>query len=121
MHSLSFGIAFTFITLLHVVLGELVPKSMAIQDTERYTLIIAVPLYTFNKICTPVIWCFDHVSLWILKLMGFQAADENDEAHSEEEIKLIIDASQKGGVIDDTESEIIQNAISFSEILLTKL
>ena len=48
--------------------------------------------------------------------MGFQAADENDEAHSEEEIKLIIDASQKGGVIDDTESEIIQNAISFSEI-----
>ncbi len=116
LHSLSFGIAFTFITLLHVVLGELVPKSMAIQDTERYTLIIAVPLYTFNKICTPVIWCFDHVSLWILKLMGFQAADENDEAHSEEEIKLIIDASQKGGVIDDTESEIIQNAISFSEI-----
>ncbi len=116
LHSLSFGVAFTFITLLHVVLGELVPKSMAIQDTERYTLIIAVPLYTFNKICTPIIWCFDHVSLWILKLMGVQAADESDEAHSEEEIKLIIDASQKGGVIDDTESEIIQNAISFSEI-----
>lgn len=116
LHSLSFGVAFTFITLLHVVLGELVPKSMAIQDTERYTLLIAVPLYTFNKICTPIIWCFDHVSLWILKLMGVQAADESDEAHSEEEIKLIIDASQKGGVIDDTESEIIQNAISFSEI-----
>lgn len=116
LHSLAFGVAFTFITLLHVVLGELVPKSMAIQDTERYTLIVAVPLYTFNKICTPIIWCFDHVSLWILKLMGVQAADESDEAHSEEEIKLIIDASQKGGVIDDTESEIIQNAISFSEI-----
>ncbi len=116
LHSLSFGVAFTFITLLHVVLGELVPKSMAIQDTERYTLLIAVPLYTFNKICTPIIWCFDHVSLWILKMMGVQAADESDEAHSEEEIKLIIDASQKGGVIDDTESEIIQNAISFSEI-----
>ncbi|MBP3687620.1 MAG: HlyC/CorC family transporter [Alphaproteobacteria bacterium] len=116
LHSVSFGVAFTFITLLHVVLGELVPKSMAIQDTERYALIIAVPLYTFNKICTPIIWCFDHVSLWILKLMGVQAADESDEAHSEEEIKLIIDASQKGGVIDDTESEIIQNAICFSEI-----
>lgn len=116
LHSLSFGIAFTLITLLHVVLGELVPKSMAIQDTERYALIVSMPLYTFNKICTPIIWCFDHVSLWILKLMGVQQADENDDAHSEEEIKLIIDASQKGGVIDDTESEIIQNAISFSEI-----
>ena len=116
LHSLSFGIAFTFITLLHVVLGELVPKSMAIQDTERYALFVAVPLYTFNKICTPVIWCFDHVSMWILKLMKIEKADENEDAHSEEEIKLIIDASQKGGVIDDTESEIIQNAINFSEI-----
>ena len=116
LHSLSFGIAFTFITLLHVVLGELVPKSMAIQDTERYALIVAVPLYTFNKICTPIIWCFDHVSMWILSLMKVRRADENEDAHSEEEIKLIIDASQKGGVIDDTESEIIQNAISFSEI-----
>lgn len=116
LHSLSFGVAFTLITLFHVVLGELVPKSMAIQNTERYALFVAVPLYTFNKICTPIIWCFDHVSMWILKLMKVQKADENEDAHSEEEIKLIIDASQKGGVIDDTESEIIQNAINFSEI-----
>lgn len=116
LHSLGFGIAFTFITLLHVVLGELVPKSMAIQDTERYALLVSLPLYSFNKICTPIIWCFDHVSMFILKLMKIEQADENEDAHSEEEIKLIIDASQKGGVIDDTESEIIQNAINFSEI-----
>ena len=116
LHSVSFGVAFTFITLLHVVLGELVPKTLAIQNTEQYTLLVAVPLYTFNKVCTPIIWCFDNLSLWILKVMGVQAADESEEAHSEEEIKLIIDASQKGGVIDDTESEIIQNAICFSEI-----
>lgn len=89
---------------------------MAIQDTERYALIIAPPLYTFNKIFAPFIWVFDHVTMWILKLMGVKQADENEDAHSEEEIKLIIDASQKGGVIDDTESEIIQNAICFSEI-----
>ncbi len=114
--SVSFGIAFTFITLLHVVLGELVPKSMAIQNTERCAMIIAKPLYIFNKVCTPIIWCFDHVSLGILHLMHIQQVDENEDAHSEEEIKLIIDASQKGGVIDDMESEIIQNAICFSEI-----
>jgi len=115
LSSISFGIAFTFITLLHVVLGELVPKSMAIQNTERYAMMVAKPLYAFNKICTPIIWCFDHVSLAILRMMHIQKADENEEAHSEEEIKLIIDASQKGGVIDDTESKIIQNAICFSE------
>jgi len=116
LHSLSFGIAFTFITLLHVVLGELVPKSLAIQDTERYVLRIAPALYTFNKIFAPFIWVFDHVSIGILKLMGARQATEDEDAHSEEEIKIIIDASQKGGIIDETEGEIIQNAIDFSEI-----
>ena len=116
MHSLSFGIAFGFITLLHVVLGELVPKSLAIQNTERFALLIAKPLYVFNKLFSPFIWVFDHVTNGILYLMGTHVSNENEDAHSEEEIKLIIDASQKGGIIDDTESEIIQNAIDFSEI-----
>jgi len=116
LHSLSFGIAFTFITLLHVVLGELVPKSLAIQDTERYVLRVAPALYTFNRLFAPFIWVFDHISIWILKLMGVHQANEDENAHSEEEIKIIIDASQKGGIIDETESEIIQNAIDFSEI-----
>ena len=116
LHSLSFGVAFSFITLLHVVLGELVPKSLAIQATEKYVLAVAPALYTFNRIFSPFIWIFDHVSIWILRLMGTKLADENENAHSEEEIKIIIDASQKGGIIDETEGEIIQNAIEFSEI-----
>lgn len=116
LHSLSFGIAFSFITLLHVVLGELVPKSLAIQATEKYVLAVAPALYTFNRIFSPFIWVFDHLSIWILKLMGTKMAEEHDITHSEEEIKIIIDASQKGGVIDETEGEIIQNAIEFSEI-----
>ncbi len=116
LHSISFGVAFSFITLLHVVLGELVPKSLAIQATEKYVLAIAPALYTFNRVFAPFIWVFDHVSIWILRLMGTKMADENENAHSEEEIKIIIDASQKGGIIDETEGEIIQNAIEFSEI-----
>ena len=116
LHSVSFGIAFSFITLLHVVLGELVPKALAIQDTERYALIIAPSLYRFKQIFAPFIWVFDHVTFAILRLAGIKPTNEIEDAHSEEEIKLIIDASQKGGVIDDTEGEIIQNAIDFSEI-----
>ena len=116
LHSVSFGIAFSFITLLHVVLGELVPKSLAIQATERYVLAVAPALYTFNRIFAPFIWVFDHLSIWILHLMGTKQATETEETHSEEEIKIIIDASQKGGIIDETEGEIIQNAIDFSEI-----
>ena len=116
LHSVSFGTAFAFITLLHVVLGELVPKSFAIQHTEKYVLAIARPLYIFNHIFAPFIWVFDHVTNGILHLMGTKVSNETDDAHSEEEIKLIINASQKDGVIDDTEGEIIQNAIDFSEI-----
>lgn len=116
LHSISFGVAFAFITLLHVVLGELVPKSLAIQSTEKFVLYIAAPLYTFNRLFAPFIWVFDKVTAGILHLMGVKQTNETDDAHSEEEIKIIIDASQKGGVIDDTEGEIIQNAIDFSEI-----
>ncbi len=116
LHSVSFGIAFTLITVLHVVLGELIPKSLAIQKTETYVLIIAYPLYTFKRIFYPFIWVLDMVTLKALKIMGVQPASEEDMAHSEEEIKLIVNASQRGGVIDDTERDIIQNAIDFSEI-----
>ncbi len=116
LHSVSFGIAFTFITIMHVVLGELIPKSLAIQKTETFVLLIAYPLYTFKRIFYPFIWVLDMVTLKVLHLMGVQPASEEEMAHSEEEIKLIVNASQRGGVIDDTERDIIQNAIDFSEI-----
>lgn len=116
LHSISFGIAFGFITLLHVVLGELIPKSLAIQKTETFVLLIAYPLYMFKRIFYPFIWVLDTLTIKILHSMGVQPASEDDMAHSEEEIKLIVNASQRGGVIDDTERDIIQNAIDFSEI-----
>ncbi len=116
LHSVSIAVAFGLITLLHVVLGELIPKSLAIQKTETFVLIIAYPLYMFKRIFYPFIWVLDTITIKILHLMGVEPASEHDAAHSEEEIKLIVNASQRGGVIDDTERDIIQNAIDFSEI-----
>ena len=116
LHSVSFGLAFSLITLLHVVLGELIPKSLAIQSTEKFVLMIAYPLYLFKRTFYPFIWVLDTLTLKILHLMGVTPTSESEAAHSEEEIKLIVNASQKGGVIDDTERDIIENAIDFSEI-----
>lgn len=116
LHSVSIAVAFGLITLLHVVLGELIPKSLAIQKTETFVLMIAYPLYMFKRIFYPFIWVLDTMTIKILHLMGVEPASEHDAAHSEEEIKLIVNASQRGGVIDDTERDIIQNAIDFSEI-----
>lgn len=116
LHSVSIAVAFGLITLLHVVLGELIPKSLAIQKTEIFVLMIAYPLYMFKRVFYPFIWVLDTITIKILHLMGVEPASEHDAAHSEEEIKLIVNASQRGGVIDDTERDIIQNAIDFSEI-----
>ena len=115
LHTISFAISFTIITLLHVVVGELIPKSLAIQKTEAMVNLIIYPLYIFAKAFYPVIYVFDHLALLGLKIIGVKPAKENELAHSEEELKLIVSASQQGGIIDQTESEIIKNAVSFSD------
>ena len=116
LRSISFGVAFSFITLLHVVVGELIPKSLAIQKTETLALNIAYPLYLFHRVFRPIIWIFDKLAEKSLRLMGVTPATENDLAHSEAEIRMIVNASQRGGIIDSTEGEIIKNAIDFSDI-----
>lgn len=113
--TIALGVAFILITLLHVVLGELIPKSVAIAKTESVVLWVARPLHIFWIIFFPVIKTFDYVALCGMKLIGVKPAKESDLAHSEEEIKFIVSESLKGGVLDSMESEIIQNAIDFSD------
>ncbi|MGN0904029.1 MAG: hemolysin family protein [Alphaproteobacteria bacterium] len=115
LHSVSFAFAFTLITLMHVVFGELVPKSIAIQKTEAAAMFVVRPLYLFAKVFYPLIYIFDHLAALSLKLIGIRPARDGEVAHSEEEIKLIASASQRGGIIDKTESEIIKNAVDFSD------
>ena len=121
MHSVSIATAFTIITLLHVVFGELVPKSIAIQKTETAVMLVVRPLYLFAQIFRPIIYIFDHLAALALKLIGIQPAHDSDLVHSEEEIKLIAGASQRGGIIDKTESEIIKNAVDFSDIIAREI
>ena len=121
LHTISFIIAFSFITLLHVVLGELVPKSVAIAKAEQAALLIARPLYFFWIIFFPVIRTFDFIAAIFLKLIGIRPARERELAHSEEEIKIIVGESLKGGVLDSMESEIIKNAIDFSDTVAKEI
>ena len=121
LHTISFIIAFSFITLLHVVLGELVPKSVAIAKAEQAALLIARPLYFFWIIFFPVIRTFDFIAAIFLKLIGIRHARESELAHSEEEIKIIVGESLKGGVLDSMESEIIKNAIDFSDTVAKEI
>lgn len=121
VHTVSFAIAFTLITLLHVVLGELVPKSIAIAKAEKATLIVAKPLHMFWIIFSPVIKIFDFLAAVVLKILGIKRAKDSEIAHSEEEIKIIVGESLKGGVLDSFESEIIQNAVDFSDTVAKEI
>lgn len=115
IHTISIAVGFTIITLLHVVMGELIPKSFAIQRTESMVLFAVWPLYIFHKIGYPVITLFDHTAWFFLKLLGVQKATDEDVAHSEEELRMIVSASHRGGVLNQMESDLIDNVFDFAD------
>ncbi|MDR2636117.1 MAG: hemolysin family protein, partial [Campylobacteraceae bacterium] len=115
VHTVSFAIAFTLITLVHVVMGELVPKSIAIAKAEKATLIIAKPLQLFWIIFYPLIKLFDILASFFLRRIGISPSKEHEQGHSDEELKLIVNESLNAGFIDSVEGEIIKNAVDFSD------
>ncbi len=115
-HSVAIPLAFAFVTLAHVVIGELMPKSIAIQNTEKTSLIIAKPMGAIRKIFKPFTWILNGLGNCLLKLLHIEPAAAS-RAHSVEEIDMIIDASHKEGVLNDTEKEILQNVFKFSDLL----
>lgn len=114
-HSIAFIVGFSVITALHIVLGELVPKSLSIQKTEEIVLWVSWPLLMFNKLMYPAVWLLNHIANWILKMMGIEAASEAEEAHNEEEIRILMEESHKHGYIDKTELTYLDNVFDFSE------
>jgi CBS domain containing-hemolysin-like protein len=94
--SISIGISFTIVTFLHVVLGELTPKSLAIRKALGTTLAISAPLHFFYVLFRPAIWILNGAANWLLKaLFRLEPASESELAHSEEELRHIVSESQK--------------------------
>ncbi|GAA7468396.1 hemolysin family protein [Helicobacter pylori] len=114
IHSMSVVIAFLGITFLHVVLGEIVPKSLAIAKSEKAALFAARPLHVFWVVFYPVVRLFDVIAHFFLKKVGINPK-EHDGTHSEEELKIIVGESLREGIIDSVEGEIIKNAVDFSD------
>lgn len=87
---IAFAIGFTVITFLHIVAGELAPKSFAIQKPLPTSLWIAQPLHCFYLLFYPFIWALNHAAFWLLRRLGLQPVSETELAHSEEEIRLLL-------------------------------
>lgn len=110
---LSFAIAFVAITYLHVVVGELAPKTLAIQKAETITLLCSRPLILFYKIMYPFIWVLNGSARVIIGLFGLRPASEHEVAHSEEELRLILSESYKSGEINPSEYKYVNNIFEF--------
>ncbi|WP_134699415.1 hemolysin family protein [Ammoniphilus sp. YIM 78166] len=115
IHTTAFAIAFSIITFLHIVLGELAPKSLAIQKSEGVTMWTAMPLIAFHKMMYPFIWFLNGTANRLLRLVGIQPAGEHEAAHTEEEIRILMEESHKSGYIDKTELALMDNIFDFAE------
>ncbi|SHE10085.1 putative hemolysin-like protein [Chlamydia abortus] len=111
----SFGVAFGTITILHIVLGELAPKTIAIVKAEQTALWLSGPLMLFYRIAYPAIWLLNGTSILLLRCIGIHPASEHDAGHTEEEIRILMKESQKSGHIDQEELTLVENIFNFSE------
>lgn len=115
IHTIAFTMAFSIITALHIVLGELAPKSMAIQKADSVTIWTSVPLIAFYKLMFPFIWVLNSLANWVLRLVGIEMAREHEAAHTEEEIRILMAESHEQGYINQTELTYVDNIFDFAE------
>ncbi|MBW7477787.1 hemolysin family protein [Paenibacillus oenotherae] len=115
--TISLVIGFVIITFLHIVLGELAPKSLAIQKSEQTSLWLSLPLLMFYRLFLPVIWLLNGAANRLLKLVGVKPATEHELAHTEEEIRILMDQSAQSGIIDQDEMKLFDNIFEFSDRL----
>lgn len=118
--SISFIIAFSVITFLHIVLGELAPKTLAIQYSEKVVLAVAKPIQLFYKIMYPFIQMLNWSASHFLGLFHI-SLEPHQEAHTEEEIRILVNESHKSGLIDQTELMLVDNIFDFSETMAREI
>lgn len=113
-HAIALPLAFFVLTVMHIVFGELAPKSLAIRYPTSVTLKVSVPLQIFYFVFRPFIWLLNGMANTFLRIFGIKPISEQ-EIHSEDELRLIIAESQEGGAIEPSERELIQNVFDFDD------
>ncbi|MCS7057977.1 MAG: hemolysin family protein [Meiothermus sp.] len=113
--SFSFALSVVLITFVTVLFGELIPKGIALQRTEQVAGLAILPLNLFQRLTSPLVWLFSRSGNFFLRLMGLKEAPSHSMVGSAEELKLIVEASSKQGVLDESEGEIISQILDLEE------
>ncbi len=112
----SFVTAFSLLSFLHIVVGELMPKSLAIRQSEQISLWTALPLYGFYWLMYPLIWLLNSCSNFLLKKLKLDESANGSDTHTSEEIKLILHTSQRHGELSQQETTILAHTLELSEL-----
>ena len=120
-HSLSAGLAFAIITFLHVVVGELAPKSIALQNPDKTSLVVARPTLWSERLFKPFIWALNGTGNALLRLVGMEPASGHQLVHSVEEIKMLVTESAEGGAVARQESELLHAIFDFGDLLVRQV
>ena len=114
-NTVAIALSFVLITGFHIVLGELVPKSIALQRTERVAFIVAAPLLIFARVFRPFIALMNGLGNSIVRLLGLDSPDEHAAVHSVEELEIIVMQSRKAGVLDASEEVLLRHVFDFGD------
>lgn len=120
-HGLSAGLAFAVITFLHVVIGELAPKSVALQNPERVSLLVAQPTIWIERLFKPFIWVLNGAGNALLRLFKVQPAAGHEMLHSVTELKMLVRASAEGGVVKFSEEEMLRAIFDFRDTFVRQV
>ncbi len=120
-HAVAITIAFSIITILHIVLGELAPKSLALQRSEGTALWIVRPLNLFRLLLWPAIVSLNGLGNLVLRLCGLRPGTAEESLHSPEELKLLIAASQEGGLLQRAQQELVERVLSIGNRRITDI
>jgi len=116
VHLVAFGLGFGFITFLHVVFGELAPKTIAIAQAERVALFVAAPMRAFYFVFVPGIIVFNGTANYFTRLIGIPPASESEETFTESELRTVLARAGRKGNIDMEEVEMIERVFEFDDV-----
>ena len=120
-HGFAVAIAFAIITFLHVVIGELAPKSIALQRPEQTALTVARPTIFAERLFAPAIWALNGTGNFVLRLLGFEPEAGHELIHSVEEIKMLVDASMDSGMLDQSEHDMVDAVFDLRQVLVRQV
>jgi CBS domain containing-hemolysin-like protein len=121
VHAISISASFGLLTFMHIVIGELAPKSVAIRYPESTTFTVAIPLRLFYRVFQPLIYILNTTANFFLRSIGIPPASTKELLHSPEELELIVREGARSGIIDETEKELITSIFNFTETLAKEI